>query len=40
MSELFFTVSERNRELRVLNEELETRVLARTRELEEANERL
>lgn len=40
MSGLFLMVSERNRELRALNQELEARVLARTHELQEANQRL
>jgi len=40
MSGLFMMVSERNRELRALNEALEARVATRTRELEETNERL
>lgn len=37
---LFQTVSMRNRELRMLNSELEQRVVARTLELEQANQRL
>lgn len=40
MSGLFFTVSERNRELRALNRELEQRVRERTTELEQANRQL
>lgn len=40
MSGLFFMVSERNRELRALNQELEARVAARTQQLEETNRRL
>ena len=40
MSGLFFTVSERNRELRALNRELEQRVRERTAELEQANRQL
>lgn len=40
LSGLFQTVSERNRELRELNRQLEERVLDRTRDLEMANTRL
>ena len=40
MKGLFYTVSERNRELRVLNQELELRIEERTRELEQANRQL
>jgi len=40
MSGLFFVVSERNRELRVLNNDLEQRVHERTLELEKANQQL
>lgn len=40
MKGLFYTVSERNRELRVLNQELELRIEQRTRELEQANRQL
>jgi hemerythrin len=40
MSGLFFAVSERNRELRALNRELEQRVRERTIELEQANRQL
>ena len=40
MSGLFFMVSERNRELRTLNQELELRVKQRTQELEEVNRQL
>ena len=40
MTGLFFMVSERNRELRALNRELEQRVRQRTKELERTNEQL
>lgn len=40
MSGLFYMVSQRNRELRAFNRELEQRVKQRTLELEEANQRL
>lgn len=40
MKGLFYTVSERNRELKVLNQELELRIEQRTRELEQANRQL
>lgn len=40
MKGLFYTVSERNRELRLLNQELEQRIRQRTQELELANRQL
>lgn len=40
MSGLFYTVSERNRELRALNRDLEARVRQRTQDLEHANQQL
>lgn len=40
LKQLFYTVSERNRELRQLNQQLEQRIRQRTRELELANRQL